>query len=147
MRCRQRKGGKLDPDYIGPYTVINVDGKSIDLKDYKRRSCPKINKDHLVHFLEEYPTKVPKHSDSFPVTVSSALPNPPGYTPALQQPLIFMYSIHCVTLPPTTQLFMHKQMLPFTVPNTTIQLVLPARLTVLQNSVSILLPTCMYMFI
>ncbi len=29
-----------------------------------------------------YPSKVPKLSDSFPITVSSALPNPPGYTPA-----------------------------------------------------------------
>lgn len=82
VQSRQRKGGKLDPDYIGPYTVMNVDGKSIDLKDDKGHSCPKINKDHLVHFLEGYPSKVPKLSDSFPVTVSSALPNPPGYTPA-----------------------------------------------------------------
>ncbi len=61
---------------------MNVDGKSIDLKDDKGHSCPKINKDHLVHFLEEYPSKVPKLSDSFSVTVSSALPNPPAYTPA-----------------------------------------------------------------
>ncbi len=35
MRSRQRKGGKLDPDYIGLYTVMNVDGKSIYLKDNK----------------------------------------------------------------------------------------------------------------
>ncbi|KAF4110741.1 hypothetical protein G5714_007772 [Onychostoma macrolepis] len=61
---------------------MNVDGKSIDLKDDKGRFCPKINKDHLVHFLEEYPSKVPKLSDSFPVAVSSALTNPPGFTPA-----------------------------------------------------------------
>ncbi len=51
VRSRQRKGGKLDPDYIGPYTVMNVDGKSIDLKDDKGHSCPKINKDHLGHFF------------------------------------------------------------------------------------------------
>ncbi len=35
VRSRQRKGGKLDPDYIGLYTVMNVDGKSIYLKDNK----------------------------------------------------------------------------------------------------------------
>ncbi|KAL1246484.1 hypothetical protein QQF64_034618 [Cirrhinus molitorella] len=52
IRSRQRKGGKLDPDYIGSYTVINVEGKSIDLKDDKGHCFPKINKDHLVHFIE-----------------------------------------------------------------------------------------------
>ncbi len=28
-RSQQRKGGKLDPDFFGPYTVTKVDGKSI----------------------------------------------------------------------------------------------------------------------
>ncbi len=60
VQSRQRKGGKLDPDYIGPYTVMNVDGKAIDLKDDKGRSCPKIKKDHLVFFFGGVSLKSPQ---------------------------------------------------------------------------------------
>ncbi|XP_058627161.1 uncharacterized protein LOC131537603 [Onychostoma macrolepis] len=60
IRSQQRKGGKLDPDYVGPYTVLNVDDKSIDLTDDNGKIYPKVNLDHLVHFKEEPPAKIPK---------------------------------------------------------------------------------------
>ena len=33
IRSRQRKGGKLDPNFLGPYTVLSVENKSADLVD------------------------------------------------------------------------------------------------------------------
>ncbi|CAL8269656.1 unnamed protein product [Arctogadus glacialis] len=33
IRSRQRKGGKLDPNFLGPYTVSSVENKSADLVD------------------------------------------------------------------------------------------------------------------
>ena len=52
IRSQQRKGGKLDPNFLGPYTVMKVERKSIDLMDDRSELCPKINLDHLVHFKE-----------------------------------------------------------------------------------------------
>ncbi|XP_049330336.1 uncharacterized protein LOC125798996 [Astyanax mexicanus] len=31
IRSQQQKGGKLDPEFLGPFTVSKIDGKSIDL--------------------------------------------------------------------------------------------------------------------
>lgn len=50
-RSQQRKGGKLDPDFFGPYTVTKVDGKSIDIVDDHGKLFPTVNLDHLVHFF------------------------------------------------------------------------------------------------
>ena len=33
VRSQQRKGGKLDPNYHGPFTIIKIEGKSADLQD------------------------------------------------------------------------------------------------------------------
>ncbi len=56
-RSQQRKGGKLDPDFFGPYTVTKVDGKSIDIVDDHGKLFPTVNLDHLVHFFRRSSTK------------------------------------------------------------------------------------------
>ena len=44
---QQRKGSKLDPTYLGPYTILAIVGKSVDLLDGQGMVVPKIDKDHL----------------------------------------------------------------------------------------------------
>ncbi|KAL2102408.1 hypothetical protein ACEWY4_001576 [Coilia grayii] len=73
IRSQQRKGGKLDPDFLGPFTVTQVEGKSVDLIDDKGKTYKKINLDHLVHY-QQPPTKFRKLQ---PTTVDS-----PGTTTA-----------------------------------------------------------------
>ncbi|KAL0194983.1 hypothetical protein M9458_008555, partial [Cirrhinus mrigala] len=115
IRSQQRKGGKLDPDYVGPYTVSNVKDRSIDLADDNGKIYPKVNLDHLVHFKEEPPAKAPKVTyvtTSLPATV----PSVPVLTPVtvncppFQTHLTFT---HPVTLP-VTQFTLHH--LPITLP-------------------------------
>ncbi|XP_062385207.1 uncharacterized protein LOC134072498 [Sardina pilchardus] len=53
IRSQQRKGGKLDPEFLGPFTVSKVEGKSVDLIDHN------INIDNLKLCVEEVP-RVPK---------------------------------------------------------------------------------------
>ncbi|KAF4094850.1 hypothetical protein G5714_023928 [Onychostoma macrolepis] len=67
-RNQQRKGDKLDPDFFGPYTVTKVDGKSIDIVDEHGKLFPRVNLDHLVHFLEDLPPKAPKVTSPIPTT-------------------------------------------------------------------------------
>ena len=43
----QRKGGKLDPEFLGPFTVVNIEEKSVDLVDSSGKSIHKVNTDHL----------------------------------------------------------------------------------------------------
>lgn len=45
---------------LGPYTVTNIEGKSVDIrKDLDRQLFPKINLDHLVPFQVEE-EKIPR---------------------------------------------------------------------------------------
>nr|XP_055059891.1 uncharacterized protein LOC129443447 isoform X2 [Misgurnus anguillicaudatus] len=55
VRSQQRKGGKLDPDFLGPFTVSRVEGKSVDLVDSCGKVLPKVSMDHLKPYLEEMP--------------------------------------------------------------------------------------------
>ncbi|RXN12538.1 myosin-1 isoform X3 [Labeo rohita] len=119
IRSRQRKGGKLDPDYLGPYTVVRVEGKSIDVVDDEGKEISKINIDHLIHFLEDHPPKVCKFSP--PATVHSDPHVPPKHlqSPALQAPLKFISFLHPVTLPYTHLSLQHIPIsltVPFSVP-------------------------------
>ncbi|MEQ2220917.1 hypothetical protein ILYODFUR_010494 [Ilyodon furcidens] len=61
VRSQQRKGGKLDPNYQGPYTIISISRKSVDLQDNQGGITPKIN-DHLRVYTEELP-RVPRKSN------------------------------------------------------------------------------------
>ncbi|KAL7849117.1 hypothetical protein SRHO_G00207400 [Serrasalmus rhombeus] len=38
IRSRQRKGGKLDPEFLCLFTDTRIDGKSIDLVDSNRKN-------------------------------------------------------------------------------------------------------------
>ena len=55
ISSRQRKGGKLDPNFLGPYTVLSVENKSADLVDVNGVVFPKINIDHLKHHHAQSP--------------------------------------------------------------------------------------------
>ncbi|RXN03986.1 gypsy retrotransposon integrase 1-like protein [Labeo rohita] len=55
IRTQQRKGGKLERSWLGPYEIIFLKDKSADLRDEKGDIYPKINSDHLKLFKEETP--------------------------------------------------------------------------------------------
>lgn len=55
IRSQQRKGGKLDAGFLGPYTVINVQGKNSDIQDDNGVIFRKINTDHLKICIRESP--------------------------------------------------------------------------------------------
>ncbi|KAI7808712.1 putative gypsy retrotransposon integrase-like protein 1-like, partial [Triplophysa rosa] len=59
VRSQQRKGGKLDPDFLGPFTVTKVEGKSADLVDSCGKVLPKVSIDHLKPYIEEMP-RIPR---------------------------------------------------------------------------------------
>jgi len=43
---RNRKGGKLERDLLGPFVITNIEGKSADLKSTKGSTLAKIYIDH-----------------------------------------------------------------------------------------------------
>ncbi|KAG5263189.1 hypothetical protein AALO_G00283570 [Alosa alosa] len=73
---RQRKGGQLDPSFLGPYTVVKVGGMSVDIMYGRGTVFPKINTAHLIHF-EEPPAKQTKTS-----YIASSLHGQPSLDPA-----------------------------------------------------------------
>jgi hypothetical protein len=46
IRMQQRKGGKLERTWLGPYTISKLEKKSADLRDDRGRQHPKINSNH-----------------------------------------------------------------------------------------------------
>ena len=52
---QQRKGGKLERTWLGPYIIKKLENKSADLRDDKGRQHPKINTDHLKPFTDPTP--------------------------------------------------------------------------------------------
>ncbi|MEQ2226282.1 hypothetical protein ILYODFUR_025910 [Ilyodon furcidens] len=65
VRSQQRKGGKLDPNYLGPYTIVSITGKSVDLQDNQGVIKHKINMDHLMLHSEEKP-RIPRKTYEVP---------------------------------------------------------------------------------
>lgn len=55
IRQEQRKGGKLEADLLGPFIIINIDGKSADLETPRGNTMEKINIDHLKKYVEPQP--------------------------------------------------------------------------------------------
>lgn len=55
VRSQQRKGGKLEANYLGPFTIIALEEKSADLEDERGVKFPKINIDHIKPHLEDIP--------------------------------------------------------------------------------------------
>ncbi|MEQ2293094.1 hypothetical protein AMECASPLE_029661 [Ameca splendens] len=62
VRSQQRKVAKLDQNYLGPYTIISISRKSVDLQDNQGKITSKINVDHLRVYTEELP-RVPRKSN------------------------------------------------------------------------------------
>ncbi|KAJ4928822.1 hypothetical protein JOQ06_004446, partial [Pogonophryne albipinna] len=54
-RSQQRKGGKFEPNCLGPFTIKSLQGKSADLQGEKGALIHKVNIDHLKHCKEEGP--------------------------------------------------------------------------------------------
>nr|XP_049611005.1 mucin-1-like [Syngnathus scovelli] len=52
IRSQQRKGGKLNPNFLGPYKIVAIEGKTADLQDENGALVPKINIDHLKPYKE-----------------------------------------------------------------------------------------------
>ncbi|KAG5278531.1 hypothetical protein AALO_G00099990 [Alosa alosa] len=55
IRTQQRKGGKLERTWLGPFTITSIVNKSADLVNEVGKVFPKINTDHLKPFIEPQP--------------------------------------------------------------------------------------------
>ncbi|KAA0716605.1 hypothetical protein E1301_Tti018825 [Triplophysa tibetana] len=86
IRTKQRKGGKLDANFLGPFTITSLEGKSADLENGMGVKIPKINIDRLKPYCEESP-RVP-HKIQKPSTISQIKGRPISsqQTPAPQIP-------------------------------------------------------------
>ncbi|KAL7845031.1 hypothetical protein SRHO_G00235710 [Serrasalmus rhombeus] len=73
IRSQQRKGGKLDPEFLGPFSVTRIDGKSIDLVDSNGKPIQKANIDHLKLYHEQTP-RIPKKLKGHPEVCSISTP-------------------------------------------------------------------------
>ena len=52
IREDQRKDVKLEAEWLGPYVICNIEGKSVDLKSGKGTAVSKINICHLKKYVE-----------------------------------------------------------------------------------------------
>lgn len=115
VRSQQRKGGKLDPNFLGPYTIKNIEGKNADLIDERGAILPKINIDHLRLYTEQKP-RIPHKivagrstaatasqktclTATSPVIVAASLPSSPSISKVAASP---DSAAESVTSSPTT---------------------------------------------
>lgn len=77
IRSQQRKGGKLEANYLGPFTVVALEGKSVDLEREDGTVLKKVNFDHLKKAKEKLPRNPRK---------IRTLASPASQAPALAQP-------------------------------------------------------------
>ncbi|KAL1268443.1 hypothetical protein QQF64_033806 [Cirrhinus molitorella] len=68
-----RKGGKMDPDMLGPFSIVKVDGKSIEVTSEAKGKIIQFNTDHLKKYVEPEP-HIPKKWVSS-VSVSPTTPS------------------------------------------------------------------------
>ncbi|XDV11184.1 hypothetical protein PO909_000192 [Leuciscus waleckii] len=87
IRSQQRKGGKLEANFLGPYTITKLEGKSADLEDEGGVKFPRINVDHLRLHVEEQP-RIPHKIKSSPppLPVVSTGPSSTASPPLLPGP-------------------------------------------------------------
>ncbi|KAJ8246487.1 hypothetical protein GJAV_G00268370 [Gymnothorax javanicus] len=88
IRQEQRKGGKLETDLLGPFTITNIDGKRADLKTRKGNTIERINIDHLKKYVEPQPRIPAKWIGS----TSPALQPSPLRSPGVPQSPTFTMS-------------------------------------------------------
>jgi len=68
VRQENRKGGKMDPDILGPFTIINIEGKNDDVISTKGKKKLKFNIDHLIKYVEPEP-QITKNGSHQPLSV------------------------------------------------------------------------------
>ncbi|KAM9828334.1 uncharacterized protein ACBT44_022005 isoform 1-T3 [Syngnathus typhle] len=87
IRSQQRKGGKLNPNFLGPYKIVAIEGKTADLQDENGALVPKINIDHLKPYKENKP-RVPHRYENKKGASSwmTQSPSPPASAPPATAP-------------------------------------------------------------
>ncbi|KAL2091246.1 hypothetical protein ACEWY4_013509 [Coilia grayii] len=55
IRQEQRKGGKLERAMLGPFKVVNIEGKSVDIVSQKGKISLRVNMDQLKKYTEPVP--------------------------------------------------------------------------------------------
>ncbi|XP_076873239.1 uncharacterized protein LOC143523013 isoform X2 [Brachyhypopomus gauderio] len=74
IRKQQRKGGKLDPNFLGPFEITGIQGKSADLLGKNGAVFLKVNIDHLKPAKEEMP-RIPHRLPDPSADVTSPVPS------------------------------------------------------------------------
>ncbi|XP_037116548.1 nascent polypeptide-associated complex subunit alpha, muscle-specific form-like, partial [Syngnathus acus] len=87
IRSQQRKGGKLNPNFLGPYKIVAIEGKTADLQDENGALVPKINIDHLKPYKENK-QRVPHRYENKKGASSwmTQSPSPPASAPPATAP-------------------------------------------------------------
>ncbi|XP_037113220.1 protein transport protein SEC31-like [Syngnathus acus] len=87
IRSQQRKGGKLSPNFLGPYKIVAIEGKTADLQDENGALVPKINIDHLKPYKENK-QRVPHRYENKKGASSwmTQSPSPPASAPPASAP-------------------------------------------------------------
>ncbi|XP_061157614.1 uncharacterized protein LOC133169427 [Syngnathus typhle] len=87
IRSQQRKGGKLNLNFLGPYKIVAIEGKTADLQDENGTLVPKINIDHLKPYKENK-QKVPHRYENKKGASSwmTQSPSPPASAPPATAP-------------------------------------------------------------
>uniref|UniRef100_A0A3Q3FUA3 Integrase catalytic domain-containing protein n=1 Tax=Labrus bergylta TaxID=56723 RepID=A0A3Q3FUA3_9LABR len=80
----QRKGGKLETDFFGPFTIKHIDGKSADLKSITGKTILKINIDQLKQYVEPEP-RIPAKWIAMTSSAPLALESNPLTCPSIPQ--------------------------------------------------------------
>ncbi|MEQ2259727.1 hypothetical protein XENORESO_016934 [Xenotaenia resolanae] len=100
------KGRKLDPNYLGPYTIMSISGKSVDLQDSQGGITPKINVDHIRVYTElpRVQRKSNQNLTTAPLTTktTSLLSTETSFTPVPSGTLTTL-----VTTPATVQILLY----------------------------------------
>ncbi|XP_034541395.1 uncharacterized protein LOC117814249 [Notolabrus celidotus] len=124
IRQEQRKGGKMEPDLLGPFAIVNIEGKSADLLQCNGRTIEKINIDHLKRYVEPQPRIPAKwialsplipHAQQTSSCLSPAVPQSHSETISLQSPINSLSETVSLQSPiksPNDSLCQHSPMVP-----------------------------------
>ncbi|CAI5677461.1 unnamed protein product [Oreochromis niloticus] len=76
IRSQQRKGGKLEANFLGPYIITAIQGKSADLQDSNGTIIPKVNIDQLKLSKDSMPRVPHRGLKKTAATLLTAQPGP-----------------------------------------------------------------------
>ncbi|XP_039898953.1 transcription initiation factor TFIID subunit 4-like [Simochromis diagramma] len=80
---QQRKGGKLEANFLGPYIITAIQGKSADLQDSNGTIIPKVNIDQLKLSKDSMPRVPHRGLKKTAATLLTAQPGPAAPASAL----------------------------------------------------------------